>query len=153
MNVSYNYCRIILTVICLGLTAPMLNAAPAAAAAAAAAESQEQLTQKLHQFGLNVAESYNRCVKGNKKNKEFTKNSDGSFTAVYYEIDPKSVTVSYRDSSNPKGPVRYIGTLNYAEVKYSCTGKTKAEAEKGPFTEQRSMTTELVKYVKGKWSY
>ena len=147
MKPSIFYCRILVTIFCLALAAPVLSAD------IAKAESQEELVKKLHEFGLGVAESYNRCVKGNKKNKDIERNSDGSYTAVYHEIDPKSITCSYKDSSNPSGPVKYIGTLNYSEVKYVCTAPSKAAAEKGPFTQYRTNTTELVKYMKGKWSY
>jgi hypothetical protein len=159
MNDTFNF-RIIIAVFCLVMAFPAVSAAAAkktapapAAKKAAKADSPEELTKGLHEFGLKLAESYNRCVKGSKAKKDIQQNADGSYTAVYHEIDPKSITCSYKDSSDPKGPVKYIGTLNYAEVKYTCTAPTKAEAEKGPFTESRSSTTELIKYVKGKWTY
>ncbi|MCL1939065.1 MAG: hypothetical protein FWG04_00180 [Desulfovibrionaceae bacterium] len=157
MNRSFNF-RIIIAVFCLVMAFPAVSAAaaktaPPAAKKAAKADSPEELTKGLHEFGLKLAESYNRCVKGSKAKKDILQNADGSYTAVYHEIDPQSITGSYKDSSDPKGPVKYIGTLTYAEVKYTSTAPTKAEAEKGPFTESRSSTTELIKYVKGKWSY
>lgn len=148
MKRSFFYCRIVAAVFCLALAAPAISSA-----AAVKNESQEVLTKKLHEFGLGVAESYNRCVKGNKKKKDIEKNTDGTYTAVYHEIDPQSITCTYRDSSNPNGPVKYIGTLNYSEVKYVCTAPTRAAAEKGPFVQYRTNTTELVKYVNGKWTY
>lgn len=147
MKASY-FCRLIIAVFCLALAAPMLSAT-----AVKAADSQEVLIKKLHEFGLGVADSYNRCVKGSKAKKDIEKNSDGTYTAVYHEIDTKSITCSYKNSSNPSGPVKYIGTLQYAEVTYTCTAPSKAAAEKGPFTQRRSPTTELVKYMNGKWSY
>lgn len=163
------FCRLSIIVFCLSLAVPTLNLrtgehsglalaasapkAKAAAPKATAAESQEVLTKKLHEFGVRIAEQYNKHVKGSKAKKDITKNANGGYTAVYHEIDTESITCSYTDSSNPKGPVKYIGMLKYSEVKYVCTAPSRAEAEKGPFTPQRSTTTELVKYVNGKWSY
>ena len=116
-------------------------------------ESPDELTKRLHEFGVNLAASYNRTVLGSKAKKDIKKNADGSFTATYHEIDVNTISGTYRDSSNPTGPVKYIGTLTYAEVTYTNTAPTQAEAEKGPFRESRTTTTELIKYVKGKWSY
>ena len=149
MKNSLFFHRIFVIIFCLTLAAPIV----AADSALAASDGHEALIKRLHEFGLSVAESYNRCVKGNKQKKDIEKNSDGSYTAVYHEIDPQSITCTYKDSSNPKGPVKYIGTLNYSEVKYVCTAPSKAEALKGPFVAHRTNTTELVKYVNGKWSY
>ncbi len=144
------YRCILIAFVCL---AAALHGQDALAASAAEAHSHDTLTKNLHAFGLDIAEKYNKHVKGSKAKKDVVKNADGTWTAVYHEIDPQSIRCSYRDSSNPKGPVRYIGTLHYAEVKHVCTAPSKAAAEKGPFTQHRTGTTELVKYVKGKWTY
>jgi hypothetical protein len=151
MNASF-YRSIILVFFCLVMAVP----APATGSTAKAAkgESQEELlTRTLHQFGVQIAEAYNRNVNGSKAKKDTRKNADGTYTAIYYEIDLNSIAGTYKESSNPKGPVKYIGTLTYAEVRYVNTAPTRAEAEQGPFLQSRSTTTELVKYVRGKWSY
>ena len=158
MNISF-YRRIIIAVFCLAVVIPApaissTTAKPAQAAKPAKGESQEELLlKKLHEFGIKLAESYNRTVKGSKNKKDIQKNADGSYTAIYHEIDKNSINGTFKESSNPKGPVKYIGTLTYAEVTYTNTAPTREEAEKGPFRESRTTTTELVKYVRGKWSY
>jgi len=151
MNASF-YRRIIIALFCLVMAAPVL-AISHTAAKASRGESHEELTKKLLEFGAQLAESYNRCVKGSKAKKDIEKNADGTYTAIYHEIDINSIAGTFKESSNPSGPVKYIGTLNYTEVRYTSTAATRAEAAQGPFRESRTTTTELVKYVKGKWSY
>jgi len=155
---TFFYRRIIIVVFCLAVAIPapaiiFTTAKPAEAAKPARGESQEELLKRLHEFGIKLAESYNRTVKGSKNKKDIRKNDDGTYTATYHEIDVNSINGTFRESSNPKGPVRYIGTLTYAEVTFTNTAPTREEAEKGPFRESRSTTTELVKYVRGQWSY
>ena len=157
MNTLF-YCRIFIVVFCLAVAFPApatssTAAKPAQAAKYPKGESPEELTKKLHEFGVNLAGSYNRTVMGSKDKKDVKKNADGSYTAKYHEICLNSINGTYKDSSNPKGPVKYIGTLTYAEVTYTNTAPTREAAEKGPFRESRTTTTELIKYVKGKWSY
>ena len=156
MNTSF-YCRIIIAVLCLAVAAPaaiLTTANPAQATAKPTkGESQEELLKRLHEFGVRFAESYNRTVLGSKNKKDIRKNDDGTYTATYHEICMNSINGTFRESSNPKGPVRYIGTLTYAEVTFTNTAPTREEAKKGPFRESRTTTTELVKYVRGQWSY
>lgn len=148
--------------LCLFITVPgFVTDASAAAAAkkdtvqasAKATESPEVLQKKLLEFGESVAASFNRCVMPSEAKKKVEKNADGTYTATYVGIDPKSLSASYKQAIDPKSPVKYIGTLNYDEVTYTCTAKTKADAGKGPFKNARVRTTELVKYVNGKWTY
>jgi hypothetical protein len=165
MRVSLPFTRLLFSAaLCLLLTAPAVPAssadakpkAPAAAgkkSAAPAAETPENLKARLEEFGKTVAESFNRTVLPSINKKEVTKNSGGGFTARYLAIDPQSINVSFKPAVNPKSPVKYIGTLNYAEMTYTCTAPTRDAALKGPFTASRTMTTELVKYVNGKWTY
>jgi len=157
MNTSF-YCRIIIVIFCLAVAFPSpaistTTPKPAQGTKHPKGESPEELTKKLHEFGIKLAESYNRTVKGSKNKKEIQKNADGTYTAIYHEICMNSINGTFTESSNPKGPVKYIGTLTYAEVTFTNTAPTMEEAEKGPFRESRSITTELVKFVRGNWSY
>ena len=154
MNASF-YRFIVIGVFCLVVAAPALAISSTAAKSTRAAKGvpHEELDKKLREFGVQLAESYNRNVLGSKAKKDIKKNADGTYTAIYHEIDISSIAGSFKESSNPSGPVKYIGTLTYAEVRYTSTAPTRAEAEKGPFSESRTTTTELVKYVRGKWSY
>jgi hypothetical protein len=165
MRVSLPFARLLFSAaLCLLLIAPAVPAlsadakpkAPAAAgkkSAAPAAETPENLKARLEEFGKTVAESYNRTVLHNITKKEVTNTSGGGFTASYQAIDPQSIKGSFVPATNPKSPVKYIGTLTYAEMTYTCTAPTREAALKGPFTASRTMTTELVKYVNGKWTY
>ena len=163
MRVSLSFARLLLcAALCLFLTAPSLqalsaeaksgaqataakkSAAPAAAAkksAAPAAETPENLKARLEEFGKKVAESFNRTVLPSINKKEVTKNSGGGFTARYLAIDPQSIRVSFKPAIDPKSPVKYIGTLNYAEMTFTCTAPTRDAALKGPFSASRTMTT------------
>ena len=149
MKNSFFFSRILAltTLLCLAF------AAPALAADAKPAADDSALQAKLIEFGKGIADQYNRCVIPSKQKKRVEANGDGTFTATYCEIDPQSLSGSFKNAVNPKSPVKYIGTLTYAEVTYSCTAKSKKAAQEGPFTASRVMTTELVKYVNGKWSY
>lgn len=83
-----------------------------------------------------------------------TKNPDGTFTATYREMDPKSFQTSFSapKSSNPPKGLQYIATIHYDEVDWRCTAPNKAAAQKGPFTASRQRTTEWIKYLNGKWT-
>ena len=160
MNLPLPFTRVLFcAVISLLLaTVPAFHAdakAPAGSGkkSATKADNPETLKKKLEDFGKGIAESYNRCVLPNINKKEVTKNDNGTFTAKYQAIDPQSIEASFKPAIDPKSPVKYIGTLLYAEVTYTCTAPTREEALKGPFAGSRAMTTELVKYVNGKWSY
>lgn len=161
MNMYPRCTRVVFgALICLLLSAPALTTEALAAskkqappAQTAASENPEDLNRRLVEFGKTIAESYNRCALPNINKKAVSANGDGTFTAHYMAIDPQSIRGSHKPSINPQSPVKYIGTLNYDEVKYSCTAKSKADALKGPFSGSRTPTTELVKYMNGKWSY
>ncbi len=146
---------------------PAPNAKPAAKAAAkpkakatskkAASKStttnSADLQARLDEFARNTVASMNRCVLPSCDKKEVRQNADGTFTARYIEIDPKSIETSYKKPENSK-IVNYIGYMNYAEIEYVCTAGTKNAALAGPFTPaRREHMTELVKYMKGKWTY
>ena len=147
MNTSL-YSRILIVVFCLVLAVPAVASTPRKG------ESPEELTQRLLEFGRQIAASYNRTVLGSRDHKKIRKNDDGTYTAIFHEICIDSISGSYKESSNPKGPVRYIGTLTYAEIRHmSAPAPTQAEAKEGPFTQSRTTTTELIKYVRGQWSY
>ncbi|MDL2267327.1 hypothetical protein LJC46_04995 [Desulfovibrio sp. OttesenSCG-928-G15] len=151
MNTPFAYCRVLAVFVCLFMLATPL-AAHAKNKHSAAAHNQEVLHSGLITFGKKIIESYNRCVMPNKKNMKVEKHKDGTYTAEYMSADPNSVSGSVKPAVNP-GPVKYIGYLRYSEIRHISKGKTKAEAKKGPFTPVSKITTELVKYMNGKWTY
>ena len=170
MRNSFIISRVLLgTALCLALAVPAMaegtpvkkSPAPATAPAkkasgkkaTAAVETPEQVQEKLDSFAQRTIVSINRCVLPSSGKKEVKKNEDGSFTARYIEVDPKSVSTSYKEPESSKA-VTYIGYMRYMEIEYSCTAASHSEAVNGPFTAQRRESmTELVKYVKGKWTY
>lgn len=152
MNTTAAYCRVLAVLIGLFMLATPLAAQAKNKHSAGAAHSQEVLHTGLVQFGKKIIESYNRCVMPNKKNMKVVKNSDGTYSAEYMSADPNSVSGTVKPAVNP-GPVKYIGYLRYSEIRHISKGKTKAEAMKGPFTPVSKITTELVKYMNGKWTY
>ncbi len=116
-------------------------------------DSPAAVQGKLDEFARNTIASINRCVLPSSGKKEITQNSNGSYTARYIEIDPKSIATSYKPATNP-GVVTYIGYMYYDEAEYTCTANSKASAAQGPFQLRRKeRLTELIKYVKGKWTY
>ncbi|MDL2317270.1 hypothetical protein LJC59_09435 [Desulfovibrio sp. OttesenSCG-928-A18] len=147
---------LLVPVFCLLLTLPTLAGASdqGILLAAAASASPETLQRDLDDFAQRTIASINRCILPSEGKKEVTRNGDGSYTARYIAINPKSVSTSYKKPDKVVGGVTYIGYMRYDEIEYSCTAKSKAEAERGPFTVKRSENlTELIKYVNGKWSY
>jgi hypothetical protein len=127
--------------------------APVKAAAAPNAGAGDEIKQKLDEFARSIVDSFNRTIMPSEKKKEVRKNSDGTYIARYFAVDPASIDTSYKKSEgNP--PVVYVGTIRYVEKEFYCIGPTKDAAERGPFTLKSSEgTTELVKYVRGRWSY
>ncbi len=119
----------------------------------AAGDSADAVKAGLDEFANKTIASINRCVLPSCDKKEVTKNADGTFTARYIEVDPKSLDTSYKKPESSKA-ITYIGYMNYTEIEYVSTGKTKEAALNGTFTaSRRESMTELVKYVKGRWSY
>ena len=171
MNTSFIISRVLLgTALCLALAVPALaegttaknspaqksSTAPAKSSGnkTASTEAPDKLQQNLDSFAHKTIGSINRCVLPSSGKKEVKKNPDGSFTARYIEVDPKSVATSYKPSENNNKLVPYIGYMRYDEVEYVSTAATQKEALDGPFKQSsRVSMTELVKYVKGKWSY
>ena len=173
MRNSFIISRVLLgTALCLALAVPAMaegtpakksspapktsTSAPAKSSgkkATARSDSPEQLQAKLDSFAQTTIGSINRCVLPSATKKEVTKNSDGTFTARYLEMDPKSISTSYKPSEGST-VVPYIGYMRYDEVEYACTAASQSDALKGPFTAtRRAPTTELIKYTKGKWTY
>lgn len=130
-------------VLCLALASPCF-----------AAESMEALQKKLDTFALNNAKTINACILPSKKKKEITKNSDGSWTARYIEVDLDSIIATVKKSDNPKSIMPYSGSLRYQEVEWVCTAGSKKAAEQGPFTvKRRELITEpVIKYLNGRWT-
>ena len=123
-------------------------------AAIAAGESQEAVQKKLDSFVQQYAASFNRCVVPSKAKMAVTKNPDGTFTATYREMDPKSFQTSFSTpkGANPPKGLQYIATIHYDEVDWRCTAPSKTDAVKGPFNASRQRTTEWIKYLNGKWT-
>lgn len=144
MKFAPAFCRILfVTAACLVLALP-----------AAAEDSHDVLQKNLNEFASKTIESINRCVLPSQGKKEFTRNGDGSYSARYIAINPKSISTSFKKPEKVTGGVTYIGYMRYEEVEYVCSGKTKADADKGPCNPRTSQQlTELVKYVNGKWTY
>jgi hypothetical protein len=144
---------ILALLLCFVLTPAALAASADKEAPAAASESNEALEAGLKKFAEETIASINRCILPSEGKKEVLSNGNGSFTARYIAIDPRSIKVSVTKATNP-GVVKYIGYMRYSENEYACTAPSKAAASKGPFLVQRSENlTELVKYLNGKWSY
>jgi outer membrane biosynthesis protein TonB len=135
-------------------TAPGAGRTTASKSASPAAKNPEEvLHQKLEEFGRGAIEKMNRHALPSLHKKEVKKNADGSYTARYVAIDPESLRVSFK-KAEPAGTVSHIGYLHYAEKEYFCTAPTEAEAKNGHFEPKISRgQTELIKYMRGKWSY
>ena len=119
-----------------------------------AADTPEAVQAKLDQFAKTTIATLNRCVVPSAGKKAVTQNSDGTYTARYIEINPATLTTSYKKPENAGGPLTYIGTMRYEEIEYQCTASSKDGALNGPFApKKREMMTELIKYINGKWTY
>lgn len=142
-------CRLALCfVFCLALCFPSF-----AAQAAAAAPTMEELQKKLDEFAVKNAKSMNGCILPSKNKKEVKKNSDGSWTARYLEVDLDSISTTVKKTDN-SSIMKYSGSLRYQEVEWTCTASTKKAAESGPFVVKRreTVTEPVIKYLKGRWT-
>ena len=116
-----------------------------------AADTPEKLQRELDAFAYNSVAAMNKHIKPGINSKDVSATGNG-FTARYLAVDSDSVTTSYSPSDNKV--VKYIGRIMYHEVEYACTAPTRAQALAGPFSEvNRSAMTELIKHMKGKWTY
>ena len=117
----------------------MVAAAKGKKTQAAPAASAGDIQAQLDTFAKNYLKNMNDCVSPSKK-----KQKSGHGGTYYLEYDPNSIRTSYKPSSNPA--VQYIGYLHYDEVTYVCKGNDCKPAS-------RNKLTELIMYVKGKWTY
>jgi hypothetical protein len=136
-------------------TAPDAGKKTASKPAPAAGKSPDEIMhQKLEEFGRDAVERMNKHALPSQGKKEVLKNKDGSYTARYVSIDPASLRVSFKKAEPPAGTVSHIGYLHYVEREYFCTAPTAEAAKNGPFEPKISRgQTELIKYMRGKWSY
>lgn len=115
--------------------------------------TEEEANATLHTFALNALEKMNRLVIPSKNKKELKKNSNGTWTARYTEIDVNSIQTSVAIPADTKF-VDYVGYMRYTDVEYICTADSKETALNGPFkVNSKESLTELVKCMKGKWGY
>ncbi len=154
MKINFaSLCLIICASITFTFSAPTQSVAAAKKAAAKAAETPDAVNAKLTTFGKSTISAINSCILPSQKSKEVKVNKDGSYTARYIAVDESTLKVSHKKPESSKA-IQYVGFLSYHEVEYVCTAKTREAALKGPFTEaRRQPLQELVKYMKGKWSY
>jgi hypothetical protein len=142
--------------LCLVLAVPSQaegKSAPLKLSSPQDSSSGDQVQQKLDDFARQTISSINRAVLPSASKKEVTQNADGTFTARYIEVDPATISTSYKQPDDTK-IVAYIGYMDYVEIEYVCTAKNRKDALNGPFTARhRVPLTEIIKYVKGKWTY
>ncbi|MDR2076105.1 MAG: hypothetical protein LBP61_04130 [Desulfovibrio sp.] len=142
--------------LCLVLAVPSPvegKSAPQKLLSPQSASADDQVQKKLDAFARQTISSINRAVLPSASKKEVVQNADGTFTARYIEVDPNTLATSYRQPEDNKA-VAYVGYLDYVEVEYVCTARNRADALNGPFTvRRRAPLTELIKYIKGKWTY
>lgn len=109
------------------------------------------LQKDLDVFAISCVAKMNEQMMPGIKSKQVVRVPEG-YQAKYTAVDPNSLTTSYRPSEHKIVP--YVGRMMYHEVEYVCVGKTREEALAGPFSEvTRRPMTELIKYMKGKWTY
>jgi hypothetical protein len=136
-------------------TAPAAGKKTAAKPAPAAGKSSDEIMhKKLEEFGHDAIAKMNKHALPSLGKKEVVQNKDGSYTARYVSIDPTSLRVSFKKAEPPAGTVSHIGYLHYTEREYFCTASTAEAAKNGTFEPKINRgQTELIKYVRGKWSY
>ena len=117
------------------------------------AETQdERLHRQLMEFMHKTIASMNRQRKPGINTKEVKRTSNGKYVAHYIAVDANSLEAKYKVTQNKTVP--YVGQVVYYEIKYTCTGDTERQALAGPFSENdRVPVTELIKYMRGRWTY
>jgi hypothetical protein len=142
--------------LCLVLVPPSLAEGRAALLKPHSAQNlsvEDHVQKALDDFARQIITSINRTVLPSASKKEVIQNSDGTFTARYIEVDPSTVATSYKEPEDNRS-VAYIGYMDYVEVEYICTARNRKDALSGPFMVNRRVPlTELIKYVRGKWTY
>ena len=120
--------------------------------AKSSADTPERLQQDLDSFAKKCVISMNSQLRPGLHTKEVAPHPNGGYVARYMVVDADSLQTSYNPAENKY--VQYVGKMIYHEVEYSSTGTTKEQALAGPFNEvNRVPVTELIKYMKGKWTY
>ena len=123
----------------------------AAKAATSASESSGAVQTKLDAFAKEHVQRANTTLRPNRQFVE-VKRENGQYVAWFSEVDPSSLRTELHASNMPG--CQYVGHVIYQETVYTCTGKTKVEAQKGDFKPVKvRRIRELTRYDKGKWCY
>lgn len=118
----------------------------------AAVENDDVVQKKLDEFASTTVNSLNKYRLDGETRKQ-VEMVNGQYVARYCSIDRNSIQTSFKKPEFSNA-ITYVGYMKYHEVDYESSGKTKEEALAGPFKEVgRQGMTELIKYLKGHWTY
>jgi hypothetical protein len=135
--------------------APARKAAPVARKTVAPKKKEtveERMQRQLVEFMQKTITSMNRQRKPGINAKEVTRTSNGMYKARYLFVEPESLVASHKATG--KKAVPYVGQVVYYEIEYVSIGATERQAQAGPFRESDRMPiTEIIKYMRGKWTY
>lgn len=133
------------------LTQQSASAPTPGEAAGQTGQSGDKIQHDLDVYANSYLETMNKHIKPSIREKEVVPEA-GGFLARYKIIDPASLQATYRISENKA--IAYVGRVTYHEVEYVSSGKTKAEALAGPFSEiNRRSIIDIIMHIKGKWTY
>ena len=130
---------------------PQPAAAAPAAKKAAPTETTLEVKAKLDAFARAHINKCNATLVPSRTAMS-VKKEKGRSVARYLEVDPTTLTTEIYEGKTPGS--RYLGHIVYLEKTYESVGKTKGEAESGPFKAVKARRVrELTSYDKGAWRY
>ncbi len=143
----------------LFLTLFLLLALPAGAArtvakGAADSASDQQLTLKYNdfmQFARNKVKDLNRNHKFSRSRMQISKQPDGTYRALYHQIENSELVGTVRRSSSKSVP--FVGILSYQEQVFESYGKTPEACKQGDFSLISIIPNKhIFSYKKGLWN-
>ena len=132
-------------------TAPAPEAAPIHVSVSAPDGVPENVKQDLAKVGSTLVGSAARTIMPNSKAKAVAPGGNGGYVASYMEVDTSNVRAEVMPSAEAG---KYVGSIRYAENRYECPGKSKAEALQAECRVVKTLRmNELIRYDKGQWHY
>lgn len=114
---------------------------------------EQLLVQKadFEKFARTKVSQMNRNHALSRERMKISRETDGSYRAIFHEIDAASL--GYEVSRSSSKTIPYVAVLTYREQIYAATGMTPEACRKGPFSPVGFIPNRhIFSYSKGAWN-
>jgi len=114
-------------------------------------EQLDSRTADFAEFARLKIREMNKNLIFSRDRMQIRKEADGSYRAVFHEIDASSL--GYEVSSSQSKSIPYVAVLTYREQIYAASGQTPEQCRKGPFNPVGFIPNRhIFSYSKGVWN-